>query len=119
MVTTESTVNICTHFENAFEQKACIYRIMSIKHDLGDNLQTVVMLSEDFSAYVEQGINIPDASPSQLSIIQRTNIRDQKVASISLEAGILIQSFLLGINQGITSASFYPSTFTALIFQQV
>lgn len=75
------------------------------------------MLSHDFTAYVELGIS--NLAPAQLSIIQRAQIRDQKVAALMLEAGILFHSFFIGLDIGVTSDTDYvKSLLIAIVFQQ-
>lgn len=75
-------------------------------------------LSHDFTAYVELGIS--DNAPAELSLVQRAHIRDQKVAAIMLEAGVLFHSFFIGLDIGVTSDRDYVrSLMIAIAFQQV
>ena len=91
-------------------------RLLSKQYNLNADLETGMILSHDFSALTELGIG----SYKEASLIQRAQIRDQKVAAIMLEAGIIFHSFFIGLDIGAnTKNSAVRSLMIAMIVQQV
>ena len=109
-----SHLNIDASCHHAQAEFMC--RLLSKQYNLNADLETGMILSHDFSALTELGIG----SYKEASLIQRAQIRDQKVAAIMLEAGIIFHSFFIGLDIGAnTKNSAVRSLMIAMIVQQV